>query len=34
MIVVANTMSAVALVLGSLLSLYLCIVIIAALLTW
>ena len=34
MIVVANTLSAVALVLGSLLSLYFWIVIIAALLTW
>ena len=34
MIVVANTMSAIALVLGSLLSLYFWIVIIAALLTW
>lgn len=34
MIVVANTMSAIALVLGSLLSLYLWIVIIAAVLTW
>ena len=34
MIVVANTMSAIALVLGSLLSLYFWIVIIAAVLTW
>ena len=34
MIVLANTLSAVALVLGSLLSLYFWIVIIAALLTW
>lgn len=34
MIVVANTMSAIALVLGSLLSLYFWIVIIAAMLTW